>query len=158
MQNIPKFREYRFVGWRVYSFIRKSTNVPILFLKTRPLSLKFESQESDRIVTTGKKTEKMWTPRFICSWRRTSRATGQASHRTVTYRLKAFVQQGSGWKCSCYFASDVSNQPLWNFTFCHNTVIYTEATEKIQMTWIPPHPPMGYASSLCLPLCHSPVT
>jgi len=55
MQNIPKFREYRFVGFRIYSFIRKSRNLPILYLKTRPLSPKCESQESDRIVTTGKK-------------------------------------------------------------------------------------------------------
>jgi len=61
--------------------------------------------------------------------------TGQASHRTVPHRLKAFVHQGSGWKSSCYFASDVSNQPLWTFTFCHDAVIYTEATEEIQMGW-----------------------
>ena len=58
MQNIPKFREYRFVGWRVYPFVRKSRNLPILYLKTSPLSLKCESQGNDRIVTTGKKWKK----------------------------------------------------------------------------------------------------
>jgi hypothetical protein len=58
MQNIPKFREYRFVGWRVYPFVRKSRNLPIPYLKTSPLSLKCESQENDRIVTTGKKLKK----------------------------------------------------------------------------------------------------
>ena len=62
MQNIPKFREYRFVGWRVYPFVRKSRNLPILYLKTSPLSLKCESQGKRPHSDHGEKNEKIWKP------------------------------------------------------------------------------------------------
>ena len=67
----------------------------------------------------------------------------------IGYKPK-FIRE-RGWKFSCSFASNISNQPLWNYPFCRNSVIYTEAKEKIQMGEALHIPSTGYVSSFCLP-------